>query len=65
VLSTTGDPATPHAAGVAVAERLERGVLVVNEGDGHGALIEGGSCITAIVAAYFVDGVVPDDGTTC
>jgi pimeloyl-ACP methyl ester carboxylesterase len=65
VLSTTGDPATPHAAGVAVAERLENGVLVVNEGDGHGALTEGGSCITALVAAYLVDGYVPSDGTTC
>lgn len=65
VISTTGDPATPHANGVAVAERLEGGVLVVNEGEGHGALTAGGSCITAIVAAYLVDGAVPADGTTC
>ena len=35
VISTTGDPATPYEAGVAVAERLESGVLVTNEGDGH------------------------------
>jgi hypothetical protein len=48
-----------------VAERLESGVLVVNEGEGHGALTEGGSCVTALVAAYFVDGHVPADGTTC
>jgi pimeloyl-ACP methyl ester carboxylesterase len=65
VVSTTGDPATPHAAGVAVAERLEAGVLVVNQGDTHGALTSGGSCISAIVAAYLVDGVVPEDGATC
>lgn len=65
VLSTTGDPATPHAAGIAVAERLESGVLVVNEGEGHGALVGGSSCISAIVASYLVDGVVPSDGTTC
>jgi hypothetical protein len=65
VVSTTGDPATPHANGVAVAERLESGVLVVQRGDTHGALTTGGSCITAIVAAYLVDGVVPEDGATC
>jgi pimeloyl-ACP methyl ester carboxylesterase len=65
VVSTTGDPATPHANGVAVAERLEAGVLVVNRGEGHGALTSAGSCISAIVAAYLIDGVVPEDGATC
>jgi pimeloyl-ACP methyl ester carboxylesterase len=65
VISTTGDPATPYAGGVAVARRLAHGVLVTNEGEGHGAITGGSACINAVVAAYFLDGVVPRDGTTC
>jgi pimeloyl-ACP methyl ester carboxylesterase len=65
VISTTGDPATPYDGGVAVARRLAHGVLVTNEGDGHGAITSGSSCVNALVAAYFLDGAVPRDGTTC
>ncbi|MFZ6004547.1 MAG: alpha/beta hydrolase [Actinomycetota bacterium] len=65
VVSTTGDPATPYEAGVAVAERLESGVLVTNEGDGHTVVADGNRCIDDIVVAYLVDGVVPADGATC
>ncbi len=65
VISTTGDPATPYEAGVAVAERLESGVLVINDGDGHTVVADGKPCIDDIVIAYLVEGEVPDDGTTC
>ena len=65
VISTTGDPATPYAEGVAVAKRLSKGILITNKGDGHGALTEGSSCVSALVAAYLLDGAVPRDGTTC
>jgi pimeloyl-ACP methyl ester carboxylesterase len=65
VVSTTGDPATPYEAGVAVAERLEQGVLITNEGDGHTVVADGKACIDDLVIAYLVDGTVPDDGTTC
>ena len=65
VISTTADPATPYEAGVAVAERLESGVLVTNEGDGHTVVGNGKQCIDDLVAAYLVDGEVPEDGVTC
>ena len=65
VVSTTGDPATPYEAGVAVAERLENGVLVTNEGDGHTVVANGKPCIDDLVAAYLVDDVVPEDGLVC
>jgi pimeloyl-ACP methyl ester carboxylesterase len=65
VISTTGDPATPYEAGVAVAERLESGVLITNEGDGHTVVADGKACIDDLVVAYLVDDVVPPDGTTC
>ena len=65
VISTTGDPATPYEAGVAVADRLESGVLVTNEGDGHTVVSDGKPCIDDIVVAYLVEGVVPADGVVC
>jgi pimeloyl-ACP methyl ester carboxylesterase len=65
VVSTTGDPATPYAAGVTVADRLASGVLVTNEGDGHTVVADGKPCIDDLVIAYLVDGAVPADRTTC
>lgn len=65
VISTTGDPATPYAAGVKVAQRLSSGVLVTNEGDGHTVVADGKPCIDDLVTAYLVDGTPPTDGTTC
>jgi len=65
VISTTGDPATPYEAGVAVAERLEAGVLITNEGDGHTVVADGNACIDDLVTAYLIDDEVPVDGTTC
>jgi pimeloyl-ACP methyl ester carboxylesterase len=65
VISTTGDPATPYEGGVAVADRLENGVLITNEGEGHTVVGNGKACIDDLVAAYLVDGDVPKDGTTC
>ena len=66
MISTTGDPATPYEAGVAVAERLENGVLLTNEGDGHTRRRQRqAAASTTLVAAYLVDDTVPEDGTVC
>jgi pimeloyl-ACP methyl ester carboxylesterase len=65
VVSTTNDPATPHEAGVRTAERLESGVLLTYEGEGHGVVANGVACVDDTFAAYVVDLEVPDDGTTC
>ena len=65
VVSTTGDPATPYEAGVRTAERLESGVLLTYDGDGHTVVANGVACVDEIVADYLVDLEVPEDGTTC
>jgi pimeloyl-ACP methyl ester carboxylesterase len=66
VVSTTGDPATPYEAGVRTAENLESGVLLTNEGEGHGVVFSSGvSCIDDATIDYLVDLDPPDDGTTC
>jgi hypothetical protein len=65
VVSTTGDPATPYEAGVRTAERLDSGVLLTYEGEGHTVVGNGVPCIDDAVARYLVDLEPPEDGTTC
>jgi pimeloyl-ACP methyl ester carboxylesterase len=65
VVSTTNDPATPYEAGVRTAERLETGVLLTYEGEGHGASFGGVSCVDDAVTEYLVEVEPPEDGTTC
>jgi pimeloyl-ACP methyl ester carboxylesterase len=65
VLGTTRDPATPMKWAEALAAQLDSGVLVRRDGDGHTAYNSGNECIDSLVEDYLVDGVVPDDGTTC
>lgn len=65
VVGTTGDPATPYDWSVALAEQLESGVLVSWEGQGHTAYGRSNECVANAVDDYFIDGVVPDDGTRC
>jgi pimeloyl-ACP methyl ester carboxylesterase len=66
VVGTTGDPATPYEGAERMAKELGTGVgvLVSNEGEGHGAY--GTSpCVTRTVDAYLLDGTVPKYGTRC
>ena len=56
VVGTTGDPATPYAWSVALAEQLEKGVLVTYEGDGHTVYRTGASaCVRKAVDAYLIN----------
>jgi pimeloyl-ACP methyl ester carboxylesterase len=63
VLSATGDPATPHQWGVAVANQLSSGVLVTRVGGGHTS--RSYPCVQAIAETYLITLTVPDAGTTC
>jgi len=66
IVSTTGDPATPYAEGVKLADDLESGVLLTFDGEGHTAYgAYSNQCIVSAVDAYFLQDVVPKDGTTC
>jgi pimeloyl-ACP methyl ester carboxylesterase len=64
VISTTGDPATPYQAGVALAESLH-GRLLTYEGTQHTAFLQGIRCVDTAGTAYLVDTTVPPDGTRC
>ena len=65
VISTTRDPATPYASGVKVAERLPKGVLLTNDGDGHTVYAQGKACVDDAVTRYLVEGKPPKNGLEC
>ncbi|MCU1354941.1 MAG: Alpha/beta hydrolase family protein, partial [Acidimicrobiales bacterium] len=65
VISTTGDPATPYAGGVAVAHQIPTGRLITNVGEGHTVFSQGKACIDDAVTAYLVDTKAPADGLVC
>ena len=65
VISTTGDPATPYAAGVRVAQQIPGAVLVTNVGEGHTVFAKGKGCIDATVTRYLVDAKAPAAPVIC
>ena len=65
VIGTTRDPATPYEEAVALAGKLESGVLVSRDGDGHTAYNKGNDCIDVAVEDYLIEGTVPEDGLEC
>lgn len=66
VIGTTHDPATPYAMAKRLAQQLDSGILVTNEGWGHTAYDrEANSCITGAVEDFFIGGVLPEDGLIC
>jgi pimeloyl-ACP methyl ester carboxylesterase len=65
VVGTTRDPATPYEWAVGLAERLESGVLVSRDGDGHTGYNAGNECVDSAIEAYLTEGTVPADGLEC
>lgn len=64
VVGTTGDPATPYAWAVSLAQQLSSGVLLTRKGEGHTAYGQN-PCIDAAVDAYLIELAVPAAGTVC
>lgn len=64
VVSTTGDPATPYEAGVALARELDAS-LITYEGTQHTVVFNGDACVDSAVAAFLVDSTVPPPGLRC
>lgn len=65
VVSTTGDPATPHENAVEVANQISGSVLVTNVGRGHTIVLHGKPCIDDIAMDYLIDLKLPDANTRC
>ena len=64
VISTTGDPATPYAAGVDLARALGA-ELVTFEGNQHTIALQGNPCIDDLVTRYLVELEVPAGEPRC
>lgn len=64
VIGTTNDPATPYKWAEALAADLGAPLLTYT-GEGHTAYGRSNPCVTDVVDAYLVDGVVPEDGVQC
>lgn len=66
VIGTTGDPATPYAQAVALAnEVLANAQLITWNGEGHTAYGQGSKCIEQVVDDYFINDVVPSSDPNC
>jgi pimeloyl-ACP methyl ester carboxylesterase len=64
VIGTTNDPATPYKWAQTLAADLGAPLLTYT-GEGHTAYGRSNQCVTDVVDAYLVDGVVPEDGVQC
>jgi pimeloyl-ACP methyl ester carboxylesterase len=64
VVGTTGDPVTPYAWAVALAQQLQGGTLLTWQGQSHVATFYS-PCVRAAIQAYLVDGTLPAQGTVC
>jgi len=64
VVGNTGDAATPYENAVVVAERLESGVLVTVESEGHTAY-GSNRCATEVIDTYLLSLSVPSDDPRC
>lgn len=64
VISTTGDPATPYDAGVALAKGLG-GVLLTYEATQHTVFLQKNECVDNVGAEYLTDLKLPAEGTRC
>ncbi|UGQ12601.1 alpha/beta hydrolase [Yinghuangia sp. ASG 101] len=65
LVSTTRDPATPHAAAARVRRQLPGSVVVTYNGDGHVAYSQGNGCAVRAVEAFLLTGRLPARDTTC
>lgn len=64
VVGTTGDSATPYEYAVNMAEQLESGVLLTNNGEGHTAYGGNNACVNKAVVKYLT-GDAPTEDQTC
>jgi pimeloyl-ACP methyl ester carboxylesterase len=67
IVSNSGDPNTPHRAGVQLAAAVGRARLLTWQGWGHSWILNGSKdlCMQAAITAYLEHGTLPPAGTSC
>jgi pimeloyl-ACP methyl ester carboxylesterase len=64
VLTSTTDPATPHAGALRIYDQLDDGYLITTPGGPHVIFGRGEPCPDELVAAFLVEGELPADRST-
>jgi pimeloyl-ACP methyl ester carboxylesterase len=64
VVSTTGDPATPHQWGLDLSKALGASLLTV-QGISHTAFLQDNKCVDRAGTDYLISLKLPAEGTTC
>jgi pimeloyl-ACP methyl ester carboxylesterase len=65
VVGATGDSATPYVYAEWMAEAIPGARLLTYDGAGHGTYGGRNECVDSAVEAYFNEGTLPAEGTTC
>lgn len=65
LVSTTGDPATPHETAVSLVEKIPGARLLTHEGDGHTVVASGDGCVDGLVGRYLIEARVPEADLLC
>lgn len=64
-IGNTYDPVTPLSAAQNMSAGFEGSVVLHHDGFGHTSIAQKSDCTNEIIAKYFLDGTVPEDGTVC
>ncbi|KAG8627274.1 hypothetical protein KVT40_004757 [Elsinoe batatas] len=59
------DPVTPVGNAEGAKGAFGGSALVVGDGFGHSVFADPSNCTLAVIRAYFLDGILPEDGTVC
>ncbi|HEV7200373.1 MAG TPA: alpha/beta hydrolase [Candidatus Limnocylindria bacterium] len=65
VLAATADPATPYAGSERIVAQLEDPYFIVQPGGPHVIYLRGNPCPDDVIAAFLLDGTLPERETTC
>ncbi|KAF9263844.1 hypothetical protein L218DRAFT_999311 [Marasmius fiardii PR-910] len=65
IIGNTADPITPIEAARNVTAKFPGSVLLTRDSPGHTSIYTPSICTSNHVRAYFVDGILPPEGTVC
>jgi pimeloyl-ACP methyl ester carboxylesterase len=65
VLAATADPATPYAGSERIVAQLEDPYFIVQPGGPHVIYLRGNPCPDDVIAAFLLEGTLPERETTC
>ncbi|KAL0570028.1 hypothetical protein V5O48_011936 [Marasmius crinis-equi] len=65
IIGNTADPLSPLSSAKTVSQNFPGSVLVTQDYPGHTTIFVVSNCTAQAVREYFVNGVMPEEGTIC